>query len=161
MITRQIVVTSSRGELCISTENRKVNVCGGGVYRRLFNWYARWLNCIIPSSVRIGKGLRLPHPLGIVISAYAEIGDFCTIYHNVTIGANEHKNNYKNAPHIGNNVYIGANACLIGDINIGDNCIIGANATVTRDAPAGSIIVGENRIIEGAIERNPHPHFEK
>lgn len=127
----------------------------------MFNWYSHWLNCMIPSSVKIGEGLRLPHPLGIVISAYAEIGDFCTIYHNVTIGANEHKNNYKNAPRIGNNVYIGANACLIGDIYIGDDSIIGANATVTKDVPAGSIIVGENRIIQGIVERNPHPHFEK
>lgn len=54
--------------------------------------------------------LILPHGFhGIHISREAEIGHHCTIYQNVTIGAG-----YHGAPRIGNNVYIGAGAILLG-----------------------------------------------
>lgn len=46
------------------------------------------------------------------------------------------------APHIGNNVMIGAGAVILGDIYIGDNSIIGANAVVTHSVPENSIAVG-------------------
>ena len=95
---------------------------------------------------KIGYGIRIPHLNGIIISAYAEIGNNCTIYHQVTIGANENKDDYKNAPKIGNNVYIGAGAKVIGDITIGDNVIIGANAIVTKDVPAGYIVIEANKM---------------
>lgn len=134
--------------------------CGGGI-KRVYYLYQSWCNCMIPPTVKIGKGLRLPHPMGIVISAYAELGDFCTIMHNVTIGSDEHKENYRTAPRIGDRVYIGAGAVVIGDIEIGDGVIIGANATVTKSVPAGRIVVGNNRVISGMIERDPHPHFER
>ena len=132
---------------------------GKRIAKILYNRYTSYLCCTIPLRTPIGKELRLPHAQGIVISGYAKIGDFCTIYQNVAIGANEHRNNFQTAPQIGNNVYIGAGAVVIGDIEIGDNVIVGANATVTKSIPAGSIVVGMNKIIQGNIERNPHPHF--
>ena len=95
---------------------------------------------------KIGYGLRLPHINGIIISAYAVLGNNCTVYHQVTIGANEHVPNYKNAPKIGDNVYIGAGAKLIGNITIGNNVIIGANAVVTKDVPDGYTVVGANNM---------------
>jgi len=75
----------------------------------------------------------------------------------VTIGANEHRNKYKKAPRIGDRVYIGAGATIIGDINIGDDVIIGANATVTKDVPDGMTVVGNNILLKTTMERNPHP----
>lgn len=92
-----------------------------------------------------------------MISPYASLGEYCAIYHNVTIGANEHRNNYKNAPSIGKRVYIGAGATLIGNISIGDDVIVGTNATVSKDVPAGMIVIGNNNIVSGNTERNPHP----
>lgn len=113
----------------------------------------KYLNNDISEYACIGSGLRMPHPHGIVISPYAHIGESVTIYHQVTIGANEHKVNYKNAPTIGNNVYIGAGAKLIGDIKIGDNVVIGANAVVTKDVPDGYTVVGYNRQMHMQHER--------
>ena len=95
-------------------------------------------------ETKIGKGLRLPHLTGIIISGNAIIGDYCTIFHQVTIGVNEFRGN--KAPKIGNNVYIGAGAKLIGDIKIGNNVRIGANAIVTKDVPDNSVVVGINNI---------------
>lgn len=110
-------------------------------------------NMDVSFDAKIGSGLRLPHLQGIVISAYAEIGCNCTIFHQVTIGANEHKLNFKNAPYIGNHVYIGAGAKLLGPIKIENNCIIGANAVVTKDVPDNMTVVGLNQIFESHPER--------
>lgn len=52
------------------------------------------------------------------------------------------------APTIGNNVYIGAGAKILGNIKIGNDVKIGANAVVTKDVPDGSTVVGINQIIK-------------
>lgn len=92
-----------------------------------------------------------PHGLyGIFISGNAEIGNNVVIFHHVTIGSNT-LNNTRNpgSPKIGNNVYIGAGAKIIGGIVIGDNCRIGANAVVYQDMPANSLAVqASTRIIQ-------------
>lgn len=43
---------------------------------------------------------------------------------------------------IGDNVFVGANVVIIGDVHIGDNCIIGAGAVVVKSIPDNSIVVG-------------------
>ena len=99
----------------------------------------------IPLETNIG-GVRIPHLLGIVLSGKASIGEQCTIMHQVTIGVDELKNN--KAPVIGNNVFIGAGAKIIGNITVGNNVVIGAGAIVTKSVPDGKTVVGINRIIE-------------
>ena len=95
----------------------------------------------------IGCRFRVPHINGIIISCYSSIGDDCTIYQQVTIGEESIAHKGK-APRIGNNVYIGAGAKIIGPIEIGDNVRIGANAVVTKDIPANCTVVGANRILQ-------------
>lgn len=81
---------------------------------------------------------KLPHLLnGIIISYGAKIGRNCTINQQVTIGQNE-----KGHPVIGDNVFIGAGARIIGAVTIGDNVKIGANAVVVKDIPRNSTVVG-------------------
>lgn len=71
--------------------------------------------------------------------------------HQVTIGVDELKNN--KAPVIGNNVFIGAGAKIIGNITVGNNVVIGAGAIVTKSVPDGkNAVVGINRIIEQSNE---------
>lgn len=110
--------------------------------------------CIIPFNseilfeAKIGKGLKLIHPFGIIISKHAIIGKDCTIFQFVTIGAVDKQGISNKAPRIGNNVYIGAGAKILGDIGIGDNVKIGANAVVTKNVPDNCTVVGPNRILK-------------
>lgn len=91
-----------------------------------------------------------PHGIsGIFISGGASIGANCVIFQQVTIGSNTLQDSKGNgSPTIGNNVYIGAGAKIIGKVNIGNNVRIGANCVVTSDIPDNSVVVLEKpRII--------------
>jgi serine acetyltransferase/thymidylate kinase len=97
------------------------------------------ITCRLPAHVY------MPHPYGIVIHSQAAIGERVTILQQVAIGDKDHGQSV--APVIGNDVYIGAGARVLGDVRIGDGVTIGANAIVTQDIPPGVTVVGANRII--------------
>lgn len=84
-----------------------------------------------------------PHGLyGIFISGGAKLGKNVIIFQQVTIGSNTlNDSNNLGIPEIGDNVYIGAGAKIIGNICIGDNCRIGANAVVYKNLPPHSVAV--------------------
>ena len=109
------------------------------IVTRLFNKYLEKFCCDFKIKTQIGKGLHIPHPIGIVINGKTKIGDYCTIMQQVTIG---NKFNDDNVPEIGNNVFIGAGAKIIGNIKIEDNVIIGANAVVTKNISKNCIVAG-------------------
>lgn len=89
----------------------------------------------------IGSGLYIGHFGGINVSGYSVIGKNLNISQQVTIGmANRGKN--KGYPTIGDNVYIGAGARIIGAVKIGNDVAIGANCVVTKDIPNNSVVVG-------------------
>lgn len=94
-------------------------------------------------ETRIGIGLELPHPQGIVIGESVEIGDGCQIYQQVTLGS-ARKGDYKFGlqPRLGNRCRLFAGAKVIGDVTLGDNVTVGANAVLLRDAPDGTTCVG-------------------
>lgn len=86
----------------------------------------------------IGGGLLLPHPNGVVIHSDAKIGNNCMIMQQVTVGQLA----AAGAPKIGNAVYIGAGAKVLGAIVVGDHAAIGANAVVLIDVPSAATAVG-------------------
>jgi serine O-acetyltransferase len=88
---------------------------------------------------KIGGGLLLPHPNGIVIHPNTIIGNNCLIFQQVTIGTN---GNSPIPPTISDHVDIGAGAKILGNITIGYLAKIGANAVVTKNVPARSTAVG-------------------
>lgn len=96
----------------------------------------------IPINTRIGGGLLLPHPNGIVIHAGVEIGPNCLIFQQVTLGSAD-----GGVPRIGGHVDIGAGAKILGAVEIGDHTRIGANAVVLRDVPTGKTAVGVPAVI--------------
>lgn len=95
----------------------------------------------IPDSTIIGKGFYIGHFSGIVISPSAVIGNNVNISQCVTIGVAS-RGKMKGAPIIGNEVYIGPGAKIVGKVCIGNNVAIGANAVVTKDVPNNSVVVG-------------------
>jgi putative colanic acid biosynthesis acetyltransferase WcaB len=86
----------------------------------------------------------------LVINLGVIIGDNCTLRNSTTIGNKKLADGtLSRAPRIGNNVDIGANVVIIGDIEIGDNVVIGAGSVVTKSIPANSVVVGNPaRILE-------------
>lgn len=88
----------------------------------------------------------LPHGIkGIIIHPTAKIGRNVTILHQVTIGVRD----VNESAVIGDNVFIGAGAKILGNIKIGNGAKIGANAVVIKDVPANATVVGvPGRIIE-------------
>jgi serine O-acetyltransferase len=92
-----------------------------------------------PGAV-IGPGLRISHGNGIVIGGYARIGRNALLLHQVTIGSPS-PNRVEKMPVIGDNVFIGAGAKVIGEITVGDDVFIGVNAIVAQDIPSGSRVL--------------------
>jgi serine O-acetyltransferase len=120
----------------------------GGIGRRWAVLRHRFWSVVtgadIPLNCKIGGGLLIPHPNGIVVHPDAEIGPNCLLFQQVTIGHAE-----GGMPRLGGHVDVGAGARLIGPIHIGDHAKIGANAVVTRDVPAGATAIGiPARIVE-------------
>lgn len=109
---------------------------------RLISQLGRFFTGIeIHPGAKIGSRLFIDHGMGIVIGETAEIGDDCTIYHQVTLGGTG-KDVLKRHPTIGNNVIVGAGAKLLGPILIGDNVKIGAGAVVLKDVESNATVVG-------------------
>ncbi len=92
-------------------------------------------------ETEIGEGLYIGHWGGIVVNPLVKIGKNCNLSQGVTIGQ-LNRGIKKGVPVIGNNVYIGPGAKVIGNIKIGDNVAIGANSVVVDDVPNNSVVIG-------------------
>lgn len=116
----------------------------------------------VPSRTLIGPGLYFGHCGGIVINSAAVIGRNCNVSHDVTIGQTN-RGSKQGCPTIGDDVYVGPGAKIVGRITIGSRAAIGANAVVTSDVPAGAVAAGiPARVIsmsgsEGYIEWTDYP----
>ncbi len=118
-------------EYFAASRSRALKSMSKGINNRLISRHG----IEIMLGARIGIGLRLSHMQGIVIFKNVVIGRNFTIRQNTTIGTD-----FKSDAliHIGDNVDIGANSCVIGSgMRIGDNVNIGAMSFVNKDVPSG------------------------
>lgn len=141
---------SSRREL--PRFQKYYRLCGGGgalyiLYRILFRKYKLKNHIEISRKCEIGKGLYIGHPYGITINPAAKIGCNCNIHKGVTIGQ-ENRGKREGTPVIGNEVWIGINSTIVGNITIGDDVLIAANTFVNCDIPSHSIVFGNPCIIK-------------
>lgn len=98
-------------------------------------------NSKVPYQAEIGKGTLLGYgSIGVVIHSKAQIGCYCSIGQQVTIGGGNSR--YPGLPVIGNHVRIHKGAIVFGGITIGDNVEIGANAVVNKPIPDNAIVAG-------------------
>ena len=95
----------------------------------------------IPWTCKIGKGFYLGHAFCITVSPQAEIGEWCNLHKGVTIGK-QNRGKLKGAPKIGNKVWIGVNATVVGKVVIGDDVLIAPGAYVNCDVPSHSVVIG-------------------
>jgi serine O-acetyltransferase len=111
---------------------------------RLYGWSDKLTRVLtgvhMDRQVRVGKGFHIIHAEGnISIHPEAVLGDRVGIMHNVTIGTEP---NSSGAPRIGNDVFIGVGAVVLGPITIGDRASIAANSLVIADVPPDSLAIG-------------------
>lgn len=108
----------------------------------MFSNWVRFITGIeIHPGATIGRRFVIDHGMGIVIGETAVVGDDVLIYHGVTLGGKQFTRG-KRHPTIGNNVMIGAESIILGDITVGDNVRIGAGSVIVKPVEANSVVVG-------------------
>lgn len=108
------------------------------------------LGISIPYGTEIGSGFFIGHFGGIVVNGRAVIGRNCNISQGVTIGQ-ANRGSHKGVPVLGDGVYIGPGAKIVGAVRVGNNVAIGANCVVTSDVPDDAVVVGvPGRVISSA-----------
>lgn len=112
---------------------REIPFFPGFIQRLIYRRYG--LEIVVGAD--IGGGLYIAHPVGTVI-APRKMGRNCSVIASVTIGM---RNEWE-FPRIGDNVFVGAGARVLGGISVGDGAVIGANAVVINDVPSGATVVG-------------------
>ncbi len=146
----------SQGLHAILMQRVSHNLYSRGQYKiaRLINYWSRVLTgADIHPGATIGKGFFIDHATGVVIGETAIIHDNVSIFQGVTLGGVS-TSKKKRHPTIGNNVTIGANASVLGDITIGDNVKIGAGSVVVKDVPPNTTVVGiPGRVVKRNGER--------
>ncbi len=110
---------------------------------RLLSEINRWMTGLeIHPGASIGPGLFVDHGMGVVVGETTTMGSDCVIFHNVTLGGTG-KHTGKRHPTIGDNVFIGTGATLLGPITVGSNVKIGANSFIVMcDVPSNCTVAG-------------------
>lgn len=146
----------SQGLHAILMQRVSHNLYMRGEYKiaRLINYWSRVLTgADIHPGATIGKSFFIDHATGVVIGETTIIHDNVSIFQGVTLGGVS-TSKKKRHPTIGNNVTIGANASVLGDITIGDNVKIGAGSVVVKDVPPNTTVVGiPGRVVKRNGER--------
>lgn len=131
----------------------------GLYYRMRLHMLSEKSGIQLPTKTQIGKGLFIGHFGTIIVNPDAVIGNNVNIAPGVIIGK-ANRGDKKGVPQIGNDVWIGANAVIVGQVVIGDDVLIAPNAYVNMDVPPHSIVLGNPAVIhsrenatEGYINR--------
>jgi len=106
--------------------------------RIMYARQSRFHHVQIAPSTKIGYGFYIGHGIDIVINPNTIIGNNVNISNFLNIGSNKDGT----AAIIGNNVYIGPQVCIVGEIRIGNNSTIGAGAVIVKDVPENATVAG-------------------
>ncbi len=107
--------------------------------------------CDYGYNIRVGENFYANFNLVILDEAQVTFGDnvfiapncgFYTAGHPLDASERNKGLEYARPITVGNNVWIGAQVCVLPGVTIGDNCVIGAGSVVTHDIPAHSVAVG-------------------
>lgn len=111
------------------------------LYRVLFRFWASRRGLEITANEQIGGGIYLGHAYNITINSRARIGRNCNIHKGVVVGQ-ANRGVRKGCPIIGDRVWIGINAAIVGKVTIGDDVLIAPNSFVNIDVPPHSVVFG-------------------
>ena len=95
----------------------------------------------IHPGAHIGRGVFIDHGMGVVIGETSTVGDGCLLYKGVVLGGTTNARGVRH-PQIGENVVIGTNATILGNIEVGDGARVGSGSVVVHPVPKGATVVG-------------------
>lgn len=116
-------------------------------YKVLFKLWGHRNGIEMDASQQIGKGLYLGHPYNITINNGVIIGKNCNIHKGAVLGQ-ANRGARKGCPILGDKVYVGINAAVVGKVTIGDDVMIAPNSFVNTDVPSHSVVFGNPCIIK-------------
>lgn len=126
--------------------------CANALYRAqaaLCRWHLaplallpHWLNkllngCVIGIRAQFGPGFVLIHPVGVVINSSTRAGRNVWLESGVVIGDNRGR-----SPVLGDDIFVGSGAKIIGGVTLGSGARVGANAVVLHDVAPRTTVVG-------------------
>lgn len=109
-------------------------------YRAKLERESQRLGLAIPCNV-FGKGLRIVHYGSVTVNKGCKVGKNCRIYNNTVLGT-AGAGFGGGCPTIGDNVFIGTNSCVLGNVKVGNNVVIAAGAVVVHDVPDNVTVAG-------------------
>ena len=127
--------------------------------RAVSQWGRHFTGIEIHPGAKIGNCLFIDHGMGIVIGETAEVGNNCTIYHQVTLGGTG-KDQGKRHPTVGDNVLIGAGAKVLGPVYIGNDSRIASGSVVLTNIPAGATAAGVPATVVRMNGEKVHPSHD-
>ena len=116
-------------------------------YRWVFSRLKKKKHIEIYAGTKIGRGLYLGHPYCITLNPEVRLGSNINLHKGVTIGQ-ENRGPRKGTPVIGDCVWIGVNATVVGNIRIGNDVLIAPNSYVNCDVPDHSVVFGNPCVIK-------------
>ena len=133
------MLTYRFGRWSLALKSRPMRWFTGKIYGVLYIWTEVVTGVHMPREITIGRRFHIVHADGAIsIHPDAVLGNDVGVMHNVTIGTNMSNE----APVIGNDVFIGVGAAILGGIKIGDGARIAANSLVISDVPPGCVAMG-------------------
>lgn len=122
------------------------NIIVKNYYKFLLHKLSKKTMIQIPHSTQIGEGFYIGHCGRVIINHNVTIGRNVNVATGVTIGK-INRGSKKGTPSIGDNVWIGTNAVIVGKISIGTDVVIAPNAYVNFDVPDHSVVIGNPGVI--------------
>lgn len=111
------------------------------IYRFLLYIMSRKYGLEFSTNAKIGEGIYLCHPYNITVGNGVVIGKNCTLYKGCTLGV-DYRGSRQGAPTLGDCVFVGINASVIGKVKIGEDVLIAPNSYVNFDVPSHSVVIG-------------------
>ena len=142
---------------------RPVRLLVNQIAHGLSEWTGLRTRIILPAQAVIGPGLYIPHFGPVTVNPDVRMGENCTLHQGVTLGQ-AGRGERRGAPTLGDRVYVGVNAVVIGRISIGDDAVIGAGAVVTKSVPPRAVVVGNPaRVVSlaGSFDLVHYPGMEE
>ncbi|SKB05754.1 serine O-acetyltransferase [Prosthecobacter debontii] len=116
-----------------------------GLYHLCLLWHRRQqvrYGAYIDFMTEIGPGLYLGHLVSIVVNRRTVIGANCSISQGITLGQTNARSKRPGCPSLGDRVYIGCGAVVVGGIHLGNDSAVAPNAVVIRDVGASEVVSG-------------------